>query len=249
LHILLNQHRNGFTKGYNNKIMTNTVKEVLSYFKSLENHANIEGMKRYGIAANKAFGVNIPVIRKLAKELKYNHRLAQELWDTKIHEARILAFLIDDPKDVTIEQMERWVSEINSWDICDGCMSNLFDKTFFAYQKAIEWSKRKEEFVKRSGFVLMATLAVHDKKAENSAFENFFPLIEKEAWDDRNFVKKAINWALRQIGKRNPYLYKQAIRVAERIQKQEYKSAKWIAVDALREFKSEKVYVRRARQD
>jgi 3-methyladenine DNA glycosylase AlkD len=224
--------------------MTNTVKEVLSYFKSLENPANVEGMKRFGIVAEKIYGVNIPVIRKLAKELKYNHKLAQELWDTKIHEARILAFLIDDPKDVNVEQMERWVSEINSWDICDGCMSNLFDKTPYAYQKAIEWSRRKEEFVKRAGFVMMATLSVHDKKAEDSRFEKFFPLIEREAKDERNFVKKAVNWALRQIGKRNLYLYKQAIRVAERIQKQEFKSAKWIAADALREFKNEKTYIR-----
>ena len=229
--------------------MTNTVKEIISYFKSLKNPANIEGMKRYGIAADKAFGVNIPVIRKLARELRYNHNLAHELWETGLHEARILAFLIDDPKDVDVEQMERWVSEINSWDICDGCMSNLFDKTPYAYKKAVEWSRRKEEFVKRAGFVLMATLAVHDKKADDSSFEKFFPLIEKEAKDERNFVKKAVNWALRQIGKRSPYLHKEAIKVAERIQKQESKSAKWIASDALRELRSEKVNVRRVRKD
>jgi 3-methyladenine DNA glycosylase AlkD len=229
--------------------MTNTVKEIISYFKSLKNPANIEGMKRYGIAAEKAFGVNIPVIRKLARELRYNHNLAQELWETGLHEARILAFLIDDPKDVNVEQMERWVSEINSWDICDGCMSNLFDKTPYAYKKAVEWSRRKEEFVKRAGFVLMATLAVHDKKADESRFDKFFPLIEKEAKDERNFVKKAVNWALRQIGKRSPYLHKEAIKVAERIQKQENKSAKWIASDALRELRSEKVNVRRVRKD
>jgi 3-methyladenine DNA glycosylase AlkD len=224
--------------------MTNTVKEILSYFKSLENPANVEGMKRFGITGEKIYGVNIPVIRRLAKELKYNHKLARELWETKIHEARILAFLIDDPKEVNTDQMEKWVSVINSWDICDGCMSNLFDKTPVAYKKAVEWSKRKEEFVKRAGFVLMATLSVHDKKAENSKFEKFLPLIEKEAKDERNFVKKAVNWALRQIGKRNPYLHKEAIKTAERIHKQDYKSAKWIAADALRELKNEKTPVR-----
>jgi len=227
--------------------MTNAVKEILSYFKSLENPSNIEGMKRYGINAEKIYGVNIPVIRKLAKELKYNHNLAKELWETKIHEARILAFLIDNPKKVTIEQMESWVRDIHSWDICDGCMSNLFDKTPYAYKKAVEWSKRKEEFVKRAGFVLMATLSVHDKKADDSEFEKFFPLIEREAKDERNFVKKAVNWALRQIGKRSPYLHKQAIRIAEKIQKQEYKSSKWIAADALREFRSEKIKTRLTR--
>ncbi len=224
--------------------MTQTIKEIISYFRSIKNPANIEGMKRYGIAADKAFGVNIPVIRNLAKQLKYNHKLAHELWKTGIHEARILAFLVDNPKEVTIAQMEYWVSEINSWDICDGCMSNLFDKTPFAYKKAIEWSKRKEEFVKRAGFVLMATLSVHDKKADDVKFLRFFPRIEKEAKDERNFVKKAVNWALRQIGKRSWYLHKEAIIVAERIHKQESKSAKWIAADALRELKSENVNVR-----
>jgi len=227
--------------------MTDAVKEILSYFKSLENPANIEGMRRFGIVAEKVYGVNIPVIRKLAKEFKYNHKLAKELWKTKIHEARILAFLIDDPAEVNIQQMEKWVSEINSWDICDGCMSNLFDKTPVAYSKAVEWSKRKEEFVKRAGFVLMATLSVHDKKAENSRFEKFLPIIEKEAKDERNFVKKAVNWALRQIGKRNSYLHKEAIKTAERIQKHNYKSAKWIAADALRELKNEKVKTRLTR--
>jgi 3-methyladenine DNA glycosylase AlkD len=228
--------------------MTNTVKEILSYFKSLGNPANVEGMKRYGIVGEKIYGVNIPVIRRLAKELKYNHKLARELWDTKIHEARILAFLIDDPKEVNIKQMEKWVSEINSWDICDGCMSNLFDKTPVAYKKVVEWSRRKEEFVKRAGFVLMATLSIHDKKAENSKFEKFLPLIEKEAKDERNFVKKAVNWALRQIGKRNLYLHKEAIKIAERIRKQDYRSSKWIAADALRELKNENTHVRKIGQ-
>jgi 3-methyladenine DNA glycosylase AlkD len=225
--------------------MSQTVKEIISYFKSLENPANIEGMRRYGIAADKAFGVNIPKIRNLAKQLKHHHKLAQELWETGIHEARILAFLIDDPKEVTIAQMEKWVREINSWDICDGCMSNLFDKTPFAYKKAIEWSRREEEFEKRAGFVLMATLSVHDKKEDDKKFLQFFPRIEKEAKDERNFVKKAVNWALRQIGKRSWYLHGEAIKAAERIYKQEYKSAKWIAADALRELKSEKVNIRK----
>jgi 3-methyladenine DNA glycosylase AlkD len=136
--------------------------------------------------------------------------------------------------------MEKMVKEFNSWDICDGCCSNLFRKTPFAYKKAVQWSKRKEEFVKRAGFVMIAVLAVHDKKADDSMFVKIFPLLEKEARDERNFVKKAINWALRQIGKRNPELRKEAIKLAEKISKQDYPSSKWIASDAIRELKRDK---------
>jgi len=218
--------------------MNKQVKEILKDFESRRNPANVEGMMRYGIKADNAYGLNIPYLRETAKKLRYNHKFALQLWATGKHEARILAFLIDNPKEVTEEQMENWVKDINSWDICDGCCSNLFDKTPYAYRKAIEWSKKKEEFIKRAGFVLMATLSVHDKKADDKEFLKFFPLIEKEAKDERNFVRKAVNWSLRQIGKRSMYLHKEAIKLAERIQKQEYKSSKWIAADALRELKS-----------
>ena len=173
-----------------------------------------------------------------------NHNLAQELWASGIHEARILACMIDDPEMVNEEQIERWVKDFDSWDVCDQCCSNLFDKTEFAYQKAVEWSKRNEEFVKRAGFVLMACLAVHDKKAKDKEFLRFLPIIKRESADNRNFVKKAVNWALRQIGKRNLNLNREAIEAAAEIQKMDSRSAKWIASDAIRELTSEAVQER-----
>ena len=212
---------------------------ILDLIQANGNAENLEGMQRYGIRFDKAFGCNIPFLRKLAKQFKKDHYLAKELWATGIHEARIMAFLIDDPKEVTEVQMERWVRNLNSWDICDGLCSNLFRKTEWAYDKAKEWSGKNEEFLKRAGFVMMAVLAVHDKKADNKTFLEFFDIIEKESIDERNFVKKAVNWALRQIGKRNEVLHKKAIVYAKRIEKQPSRSAKWIAKDALRELKSD----------
>ncbi|MFZ4591568.1 MAG: DNA alkylation repair protein [Ignavibacteria bacterium] len=212
---------------------------ILDIIKENGNPANLEGMQRFGIRFDKAYGCNIPFLRKLAKQFKKDHDLAKRLWATGIHEARILAFLIDDPKEVTELQMEKWVRTLNSWDICDGLCSNLFRKTECAYAKASEWSGRNEEFVKRAGFVMMAVLAVHDKKAEDGVFVEFLDIIEKESKDERNFVKKAVNWALRQTGKRNAALHKKAIKCAERIEILHSRSAKWIARDALREFKSD----------
>ncbi len=215
--------------------------EILEQLKSLSNPKAIAGMARFGINPKNTYGVSIPVLRKMAKQIGKNHRLAEKLWRSGIHEARILAGMIDSPEKITQEQMEGWVRDFDSWDVCDQCCSNLFDKTKFAHQKAVEWSRRKEEFVKRAGFVLMATLAVHDKEANNQKFLRFVPIIKREATDDRNFVKKAVNWALRQIGKRNRSLNKEAIKIAKEIQKIDSKSAKWIASDALRELTSEAV--------
>jgi 3-methyladenine DNA glycosylase AlkD len=149
--------------------------------------------------------------------------------------------LIDLPEEVTENQMERWVRDFDSWDVCDQVCSNLFDQTKFAHKKAMDWSKRGEEFVKRAGFVLMATLSVHDKKGEDKKFLKFLPLIKGEARDERNFVKKAVNWALRQIGKRNRHLNQMAIETAKEIQGIDSKPAKWIASDAIRELTSEGV--------
>ena len=174
-------------------------------------------MARFGIYSNNTYGVSIPTLRKTAKDTGKNHALALKLWSSGIHEARLLAGMIDSPEDVTEEQMESWVKDFNSWDVCDQVCSNLFDKTGFAYKKAVEWSKRDEEFVKRAGFVLMAALAVHDKSAKDKAFVKFLPIIKRESVDSRNFVKKAVNWALRQIGKRNTYLNKEAIKTAKDI--------------------------------
>ncbi len=215
-------------------------KEILQQLKSLSNPEAIAGMARFGINPNNTYGVSIPALRKIARETGKDHILAQQLWQSGIHEARILAGMIDEPGKVTEEQMERWAEDFDSWDICDQVCSNLFDKTDFAYQKAHEWSYRKEEFVKRAGFVLMATLAVHDKNAGDEKFLEFLPVIKREAIDDRNFVKKAVNWALRQIGKRNLNLNRAAIGIAKEIQGIDSKAARWIASDALRELSDEK---------
>jgi len=211
---------------------------VIDILQEMASPAYREGMLRFGIANHKALGVKIPQLRKLAKEIKKNHQLAQQLWATDIHEARILATMIDDPKQVTEGQIDKWVLDFETWDVCDQACGNLFDRTPFALQKALEFSARDEEFVKRTGFVLMAALAVHDKKADDMVFIQFFPIIEREAWDERNFVKKAVNWALRQIGKRNRTLKPLAIATAERILQQTSRSAKWIAADALRELRN-----------
>ncbi len=209
--------------------------EILSRLKSLSNPTAVKGMARFGINPKKAWGISIPPLRKMGKEIGKNHLLAQRLWASGIHEARILAGMIDDPTKVTKAQMERWVNDFDSWDLCDQCCSNLFDKTKFAYRKAAEWTGRKLEYVRRAGFVLMATLAVHDKEAADQSFLAFLPLIQKGAIDERNFVKKGVNWALRQIGKRNRRLNRAAIQTAKAIQKIDAKSARWIASDALRE--------------
>jgi 3-methyladenine DNA glycosylase AlkD len=215
--------------------------EILRKLKSLSNPEAVAGMARFGIHEKKAYGVPTPVLRKLAREIGKDHQLAQQLWSSGIFDARALASLIDEPSKVTESQMERWSKDFNSWAVCDGCCANLFDKTRWAYQKAIEWSQRKEEFVKRGGFVLMAALAVHDKEADDSQFEEFLPIIRREATDERNFVKKGVNWALRQIGKRNMPLNESAIRLAREIQKISSRSAKWIAADALRELTGSQV--------
>ncbi|MDD1774577.1 MAG: DNA alkylation repair protein, partial [Methanobacterium sp.] len=165
-------------------------------------------------------------------------------WQHGYTETRILATMIDDPKMVTEEQMDRWAWEFNSWDVCDQCCMKLFRKTPYAYQKIYEWSKQDEEFVKRAAFTLIATLAVHDKKVDDEKFIELFPIIIRESTDNRNFVKKAVNWALRQIGKRNLNLNKKAILIARKIDKLDSKSAKWIAKDAIRELLSEKVQKR-----
>ncbi len=170
------------------------VDAVLKKLKSMSNPKAVEGMARFGINPKNTYGVSIPNLRTMAKEIGRNHLLAQQLWSSGIHEARMLASMIDDPKMVSKEQMESWVKDFDSWDVCDQCCSNLLDKTKFAYRKAVEWSERHEEFVKRAGFVLMGALAVHDKKAKDEEFLKFLPIIKREPIDNRNFVKKAVNW-------------------------------------------------------
>lgn len=222
--------------------------EIIEKLESLENPENIAGMTRFGIVAKKAFGVSAPVLKNLAKVLKKQtenrHELALELWETGIHEARIIAYLIDDPKQVTESQMDNWAADFDNWAICDGACGHLFCKTKFAYEKAFEWSERDAEFVKRAGIVLMAWLAVHDKKATDEKIARFLPVLERHANDNRNFIKKAVNWSLRQIGKRNSNLNQLAIESATRIKSQNTKTARWIASDALRELTNEKIQER-----
>lgn len=220
------------------------VEEIIKKLEKLANPKNIEGMARFGIKPGKVLGISIPNLRKMAKEIGKNHKLALQLWKSEIHEARILAGLIDEIDKVTEKQMDSWIKDFDSWDVCDLVCANVFDKTPFAFKKAIEWTKRKNEFEKRAGFALMACLAWHDKEADDNKFIKFFPTIKRESIDERNYVKKANNWALRQIGKRNINLNKEAIKLALTIQKIESRPARWIANDALRELKSEAVQKR-----
>lgn len=216
--------------------------EVLATLKAQANPTNAAGMNRFGIRPQTTvYGISVVELRKFAKTIGKNHALALQLWNSGVHEARIIATVIADPKQITESQMDEWVRSFDSWDICDQCCLNLFRKTPFAHEKAVEWSAEEAEFVKRAGFTLIATLAVHDKKAPDSILEAYLPIIEREAGDERNFVKKAVNWALRQIGKRNANLNALAIQMAERIQTQDSKAARWIAKDALRELQSEAV--------
>ena len=201
-------------------------------------------MARYGIKPRKVYGVSIQNLRSMAKEIGTDHDLALELWDSGIHEARILAGMIADPDTTTERLVDAWVKDFDSWDVCDQCCMNLFENTKFAYAKAIEWSASDKEYVKRGGFVMMARLAVSDKKAKDEKFLAFLGIIKKEACDSRNYVQKAVNWALRQIGKRNANLNRLALETAEEIQEMSPRSAKWIASDAIRELKSEEVQKR-----
>ena len=184
-----------------------TVGHIITRLKSLGSSENLAGLEYFGITAKKSFGVPTPVLKQFARDLKKQasdrHALAQELWETRIYDARAVAFMIDDPKQVTKKQMDSWAKDFDNWATVDGTCSYLFCRTPFAYEKAFEWAERKPEFLKRAGFSMMAYLAVHDKKAEDEKLTAFLPVIEKHSYDDRNFVRKAVNWALRQIGKRN----------------------------------------------
>ena len=217
---------------------------VLKQLESMADPAAVAGMAKFAVGGQHTLGISIPTLRQMAKEIGKNHDLAQQLWTSGIHEARLLATMIDLPKQVTEEQMETWAKDFDSWDVCDQCCLNLFRLTPFAQQKVVEWSSRPEEFVKRASFALMATLAVHDKKAADEVFMAYLSLIKRESVDERNFVKKAVNWALRQIGKRNRNLNQHAIEAAQEIQQIDSKSARWIAADALRELTGDKVQQR-----
>lgn len=221
--------------------MIMTSEQIIADLKLHANTQAIEGMARFGIRPAQALGVSIPTLRKMAKEIGRNHALALALWDSGIHEARILASMIDEPRLVSAQQMDEWVNDFDSWDVCDQVCGNLFDKTSYAYQKAVQWCQQEKEFVRRAGFVMMAELAVHDKQVQDGAFVQFFPLIKRYADDERKFVKKAVNWALRQIGKRNGHLRALALECAYEIHDMDSKTARWMARDALKELQSKEI--------
>jgi 3-methyladenine DNA glycosylase AlkD len=218
-----------------------SVTDVLDRLQSKAKPEQLEGMAKYGMTVEKRLGVSVPDMRKLAKEVGRDHKLALDLWRTGIAEARILAGMVGDPAKLTDEQMEEWVKDINSWDVCDQVCMNLFEKNQLAWQKIIDWSEREEEFVKRTAFSLMACLAWHDKKASDEKFIELLNVITRAATDERNFVKKAVNWALRNIGKRNLSLNEAAISTAKEIQRLDSKAARWIAADAIRELESDAI--------
>ena len=222
-----------------------SVEELIAKLKTRANPDNLAGMAKYGMAVEQRLGVSVPDMRKIAKEVGRNHILALELWQTGIAEARIVAALVDEPDDkLTEEQMDAWVKDIDSWDVCDQVCMNLFDKTPLAWKKIIDWSGRDEVFVKRAAFSLIACLAWHDKTSSDERFIELLPVIAKCSNDNRNFVKKAVNWALRHIGKRNLNLNRAAIDCAKEIKGMDSKAARWIASDAIRELESEAVQKR-----
>jgi len=218
-----------------------TSKSVIKKLKSFSRPGELKGMASFGMATDTRLGVRIPELRAMAKEIGKNHTLALDLWKSGIDEARILAALIDEPEKLTEKQMNSWVKDFNSWDVCDQVCMNLFDKTELAWKKVHDWAKRDEEFVKRAAFALLAVLAWHRRDVPDKKLFAYFPLIKKHATDPRNFVRKAVNWALRHIGKRNKNGNKAALKAAYDIQKIDDKTARWVASDAIRELESDAV--------
>lgn len=217
---------------------THLLEDTLRTLRVHGSRKNVQGMARYGIVTKKMLGVSAPTIKSIARNIGRNHQLAMQLWKTGILEARGIASLIGEPAKVTRKLAESWVKDFDNWAVCDTVCGNLFDKTPFAFDLAVRWTKRTEEFVCRAGFVMMAELAVHNKLAADENYLKFLPVIVKGSTDERNFVKKAVNWALRQIGKRNSRLNIAAIQTARKIHRLQSSSAKWIASDALRELQS-----------
>jgi len=218
-----------------------TVEEALEMLRARAEPGSVEGMARYGMTLDGRLGVRVPEMRKIAKKLGRDHRLALGLWETEVPEARILASMVDDPRRLTDQQMDDWAAGFDSWDVCDQVCMNLFDKSPLAWRKVAEWSEREEEFVKRAAFALIACLAWHDKTATDERFIELLPIIRREATDERNYVKKAASWALRHIGKRNRALNAAAIAEAREIGRIDSRAARWIASDAIRELEGEAV--------
>ncbi len=217
---------------------------VLGTLRAMGDPSHLAGMERFGIDARDALGIRVTDLRALARTLGRNHDLAAGLWRSGIHEARMLASMVDEPERVTRRQMERWIAQVHSWDLCDGLCGNLFDRTTFWFDAALEWSAREPEFTKRGGFALMAWSAVHRKAEPDERFEAFLPATREQATDPRNYVKKAVSWALRQIGKRSEALHGPAVSTARQLLEVDDPTARWIARDALRELEGAAVLAR-----
>ena len=224
------------------------VQSVLKWLKSHSTKATLNGMARYALPSDKALGVAYRDIKALGKRLGQNHELAAALWQTGVYEARMMASIVADPAKVTPREMDRWCKDFDNWGICDTMCFNLFDRTPHAWPKVSQWSSSKEEFVKRTAFALLWSLSVHDKKASNERFIQGLDLLERAADDDRNFVKKAVNMALRAIGKRNRALHTAAMAVARRLADSTNATARWVGNDALRELTSPSVVLRLAKR-
>lgn len=216
------------------------IKQIRAWLKKNASEKDRLGMIRFGIRCEKGYGVSVRKLREMAKEIGKDHKLSLQLYKEPEHEMKLLGSLIAEPKKITEKQMDTIVKGFYSWDICDVWTGHNLDKTPFAWKKAKEYPKSEKEFIRRTGFVLMCAIAVHDKKRDDKDFLQFFPIIKRYANDERNFVKKAVNWSIRQIGKRSRYLNKEAIRLAEQVKLLDTKPARWIANDALRELRSEK---------
>ena len=212
--------------------------DLLRQLHEKANSANLEGMRRFGIAVDNRLGVSVADMRLMVKGIGKNHALALAMWKTGLGEGKIVASMVDEPEKVTEAQMDEWAMGFDSWDVCDQVCMNLFEKSPFAWKKIAEWSEREETFVKRAAFALIACLAWHSKQARDEDFIRVFPIIKRGATDDRNFVKKAVNWALRNIGKRNLNLNKAAVDLAKELRQTGSKTAKWVGSDAVRELES-----------
>lgn len=219
-----------------------TLSQVLSKLNKLANPEKVAFKKaKYNIVTTNALGIYMKDLNLLAKEIGNDKKLALDLFDTGLYDARILCSKILKPKDITPELMEQWLPTFENWEICDSFSMGLFSKTPFAQAKIVEWANREREFEKRAAFATLASYTMADKKATNEIYESFYSLIIKAATDDRLYVKKAVNWALRSIGKRNPDLRKSAIAMAIKISEIDHAAAKWIAKDALNELQSEQL--------
>jgi 3-methyladenine DNA glycosylase AlkD len=223
---------------------TKTLEQAIAALKASSKEENRIGMARFGVETSHALGVPMPVIRAVASTTIKDHSLAIALWESGIHEARILASLLEEPKKVTRTQMESWVNDFASWDVCDQVCGNLFDRLPEAEAAIFDWSKSPKEFVKRAAFALIAWRAVHLKSEPDQTFLNYLPLIHRESTDPRNFVKKSVNWALRQIGKRNASLNNPAVEMALAFSQSDNKTVRWIGSDAYKELTDAKIKAR-----